>query len=117
MSRTLQCEFSLWKVSVGEPLNATRVLGGGLKYYRQSLLIAQGLNTQDPDNTEWQRDIGISEEQIGEILSAQGELIGALDSYKRSSEVRENLFKHDKTNALWEEDLAFSDEDLGNIFY
>ena len=52
--------------------------------YRDSLGIREKLAKQDPDNTDWQRDLSVSYGKVGDVERAQGDLAGALKSYRDS---------------------------------
>jgi hypothetical protein len=46
---------------------------GALAAYRRGLAIREALAARDPANTEWPRDVSVSQERIGDVLMAQGD--------------------------------------------
>jgi hypothetical protein len=47
-------------------------LDEALKAYRDSLAIAERLAAADRSNTQWQRDLYVSNGKVGDVLVAQG---------------------------------------------
>ncbi|NOS90084.1 MAG: AAA family ATPase, partial [Methylococcaceae bacterium] len=48
-------------------------LAGALTSYQACLAIFEKLIPQDPDNTDWQRNLSVSYEKIGDIVAQQGD--------------------------------------------
>src|SRR5205823_3149240 len=74
--------------------------------YRHSLDIRERLAAADRSNTQWQRDLSISDEKVGDMLNAQGKLDEALKSYRDSLVIRERLAAADRSNTEWQRDLS-----------
>ncbi len=79
------------------------------------ITIAEGLAKSDPANTEWQRDLSVSQEKIGNVLVAQGDGPGALAGYQAGLAIREGLAKRDPANTEWQRDLFVSKAKIGDV--
>jgi tetratricopeptide (TPR) repeat protein len=77
--------------------------------------LAERLIGLEPDNRDWQRNIGLCLERIGDTKAAQGDLAGALADYGQSLATAERLAAADPSNADWQRDLAVSHYKLGGI--
>lgn len=55
-----------------------------------------------PDNTDYQRDLSISDEEIGNVVLAQGDLVGALAAYRDSLAIAKALAQKDPSNTQWQ---------------
>jgi tetratricopeptide (TPR) repeat protein len=88
---------------------------GALSAYQKGLAIAEALAQRDPDNTQWQHDLSVSQEAIGNVLMAQGDGPGALGAYKLCLAIAEALAKHDPANTQWQRILLVSQEKIGNV--
>ncbi len=67
--------------------------------------IREALRPRDPANTEWQRDLSVSQDRIGDVLVAQGDRDGALKAYREGLAIREALTRRDPANTEWQGDL------------
>jgi predicted negative regulator of RcsB-dependent stress response len=65
---------------------------------------------RDPANTQWQRDLSVSETKIGDVLVAQGAGPGALAAYRRGLAIAEALARRDPANTQWQRDLSVQRE-------
>jgi tetratricopeptide (TPR) repeat protein len=90
-------------------------LAGAEQAYRASLAVAEQLAKADPNNTQWQRDLSVSQNNIGRVLRAQGELAGAEQAYRASLAVAERLAKADPSNAQRQRDLSVSHDNIGQV--
>ncbi len=99
----------------GNLLSAQGVLAGALASYVKMLDASQRLAEFDPSNTDWQRNLSVSQEKMGNLLSAQGVLAGALASYGKALEVRRRLAESDPSNAGWQRDLSVSHCMMGDV--
>jgi tetratricopeptide (TPR) repeat protein len=88
---------------------------GGLAAYQAGLAIAEGLAKRDPANTQWQRDLSVSNNKIGDVLVAQGDGPGALAAYQASLAIREGLAKRDPANTGWQRDLFISQSKVADV--
>ena len=88
---------------------------GALAAYRTGLAIREALAARDPANTEWQRDLSVSQNKIGDVLVAQGDGPGALAAYRTGLAIREALAGRDPANTEWQRDLSVSHERIGNV--
>ena len=90
-------------------------LNAAMQSFRKGFEIAEALAGRDPANTEWQRDLSVSQNKIGDVLKAQGDGPGALAAYRRGLEIAEALAGRDPANAQWQVDLAVSCSKLGTL--
>ena len=86
-----------------------------LAAYQAGLTIAEALAKRDPANTQWQRDLSISQEKIGDVLVAQGDGPRALAAYQADLRIAEDLAKRDPANTQWQVDVAVSCGKLGSL--
>ena len=77
------------------------------------MAIHQALATRDPANTQWQRDLSVSQDKIGNVLAAKGDGPAALDAFRKGMAIAEALAARDPANAQWAVDLAVSYAKLG----
>ncbi|MGE0645457.1 MAG: DUF4062 domain-containing protein [Nitrospira sp.] len=87
--------------------------GDAWQEYEEAHRLAQHLTARDPANTEWQRDLSVSQNKIGDVLVAQGDGPGALTSFRKGLAIREGLAARDPANAQWQVDVAVSCAKLG----
>jgi tetratricopeptide (TPR) repeat protein len=66
----------------------------------------QRLAEADPDNTEWQNDLGNSLVQTGHVLARQGDSTAALEHYTRALHIAERHTGTDPRNTEWQSDLG-----------
>jgi eukaryotic-like serine/threonine-protein kinase len=99
------CQVSLAKGDFKDALHGAQ----------KSLDIRRELVSQNPNNTVYERDLGITLEKIGEILSQQGNWNEAMNKFQECLAIREKLAAQDPKNMHWQEDLALSYEDLGRV--
>ncbi|WP_411873426.1 tetratricopeptide repeat protein [Vulcanococcus limneticus] len=88
---------------------------GALAAYQAGLAIAEDLAKRDPANTEWQRDLSVSNIKIGDVLVAQGDGPGALAAYQAGLAIAEGLAKRDPANTEWQRDLSVSHDRIGDV--
>jgi tetratricopeptide (TPR) repeat protein len=86
-----------------------------LATYREAMRQATLLTLQDPENTQWQRDLSVSHNWLGNIATTQGDLTAALASYTAGLKIRETLAARDPENTEWQRDLSVSHNKLGDI--
>jgi len=88
---------------------------GALAAYQAGLTIREGLAKRDPANTQWQRDLSVSNNKIGDVLVAQGDGPGALAAYQAGLTIAEGLAKRDPANTEWQRDLSVSHDRIGDV--
>jgi tetratricopeptide (TPR) repeat protein len=88
---------------------------GALAAYQAGLAIREGLAKRDPANTQWQRDLSVSNNKIGDVLVAQGDWPGALAAYQAALAIREDLANRDPANTVWQRDLSVSNNKIGDV--
>jgi tetratricopeptide (TPR) repeat protein len=88
---------------------------GALAAYQAGLAIREGLAKRDPANTEWQRDLFISQSKLADVLMAQGDGPSALKAYQAVLATNEGLAKRDPANTLWQRDLSVNHERIGDV--
>jgi tetratricopeptide (TPR) repeat protein len=100
-------------VGLGDILQRTGHLGAAYVAYTRALQIGEGERTEDPANTQWQRDVSVSYDRIGDVLVAQGDGPGALEAYRKSLTIAERLAARDPANTQWQRDVAATCARLG----
>jgi tetratricopeptide (TPR) repeat protein len=100
---------------LGDVLRVQGNLPAALKYYRDSLVIADQLAASDPGNVSWQRDLSVSLNKLGDLLVEQGNLPEALKSYRDSLAIRDRLAESDPGNTGWRRDLSVAYERVGDV--
>jgi tetratricopeptide (TPR) repeat protein len=108
-------EISLALIRIGDVYIAEGNINSGLKYFRDSLAIADRLAKADPGNAGWQRDLSVSYDRIGDVQVKQGALTDALQSFRDSLAIRDRLAKADPGNAGWQRDLSVSYDRIGDV--
>ena len=93
-----------------------RLLEESWAIYRASRAISERLTKIDPQNANWQRDIGVSHLKIGELQSKLGDLPTALENYQASHAIADRLAKIDPRRAEWQRDLSVVQEKIGDLF-
>ena len=86
-----------------------------MQAFRAGMAIRERLARQDPDNTQWQRDLSISHERIGDVQVAQGDLPGALQAFRAGMAISERLARLDSRNAGWQRDVLVSLTKLAGV--
>ena len=86
-----------------------------IEAFRAGMAIRERLARQDPDNTQWQRDLSISHERIGDVQVAQGDLPGALQAFRAGMAISERLARLDSRNAGWQRDVLVSLTKLAGV--
>jgi tetratricopeptide (TPR) repeat protein len=99
----------------GAVLVARGRLAEALQSFRDSLAIVGRLAKANPNNTQWQYDLGVSNGRIGAALVAQGDLAGAMKYYRARHEIISRLAQGDPDNAQWQFDLGVSNECVGDV--
>ncbi len=90
-------------------------LAAALATYREAERQSRLLTLQEPENTQWQRDLSVSHERLGDIAVAQGDVAAAATAYTAALEIRKTLAARDPQNTEWQFDLGISHERLGEI--
>ena len=83
--------------------------------YQQMLTLSTAKTTQDPTNTQWQRDLSVSHNKIGDVLVKNGKLDEALVAYGKGFAIRKTLAAKDASNTDWQRDLSVSHDRIGNV--
>jgi tetratricopeptide (TPR) repeat protein len=96
-------------------LLAQRKFEAALVAYRQYLRIAEALVAKEPDNPQWQRDLGASNLRIGQALQARGDFAGALQAVHRAHDVFGTLVAKFPRNNWWRRDLGMSEQEIGDL--
>ena len=81
----------------------------------QAQEIFRALLAQQPDSTDFQRELSVSYDKVGDVQVAQGNLPAALASYQEGLAIRDRLAKSDPGNAGWQRDLAVSYDKVGDV--
>jgi len=86
-----------------------------LKAFGDGLAIAESLAAEEPDNLNWQFDIGRGEERIGRVRQAMGDLKAARAAYQRKHAIMTEVVSKEPNVATWIRDLSLADEFLGDV--
>jgi tetratricopeptide (TPR) repeat protein len=90
-------------------------LPGALAEYGDDLEIMTRLTMKDPENSEWQDELGSAHLGIGNVLRAQGDVAGALAEYRTDVDVTQRLAEKDPGNAKWQRDLSIGHVRVGDV--
>ncbi|EKO39305.1 MAG: hypothetical protein B193_1987 [Solidesulfovibrio magneticus str. Maddingley MBC34] len=85
------------------------------KWYQMALEIDAREAANQPDDTDWQRNLSIKYQKIGDVLQAEGDTAGALTAYRQALGIQERLAATDPKNTEWQRGLSISHESIGNI--
>jgi tetratricopeptide (TPR) repeat protein len=91
-------------------------LNAALAAYGEARASMERLAGSDAGNTDWQRELSVSNNKIGDVLVLQGNLPEAEKSYRAGLAIAERLAGSDAGNAGWQQDLSVSIEKLGDIY-
>ena len=83
--------------------------------FAQARALAERLAGLEPDNRDWQHNLGLCLSRIGDTKAAQGDLAGALADYGQSLAIAERLAAADPSNAGWQRDLYVSHWRLADL--
>ena len=73
------------------------------------------LVASNPDNSDFQRELSVSNERIGDVLVLQGNLDGGLAAYRETLTLRKSLALKDPGDTECERDLSVSDNKIGDV--
>jgi hypothetical protein len=79
--------------------------------------LRERLAADDRGNTEWQRDLSVSNEKVGDVLVAQGKLDEAVKACRNSLAIRERLAALDRSNSGWQRNLRYTIGRIGSLAY
>jgi tetratricopeptide (TPR) repeat protein len=82
---------------------------------RQAHDILQALVDANPDSTDYQHELAVSDDRIGKVLVAQGDLPAALAAYRDGFAISKTLAAKDPGNTEWQRDLSVSDNKIGEV--
>ncbi len=88
---------------------------GALAAGRQAQRIMQSLLAAEPDSTDFQQELWVSDDKVGNVLVTQGNLLEALKNYRDSLAIADRLARADPGNAGWQSDLSVSYERIGDV--
>jgi hypothetical protein len=83
--------------------------------YEAAQGLAQRLTAADPSNTQWRRDLVVSNAKLGDVARARGQLAEAAQAYSEGLEIMQKLAAADPSNTQWQRDLAVSYSRLANL--
>lgn len=90
-------------------------LAAALAAYDAGQELARKLATCKPDNTQWQRDLGVSYDKIGGVRKAQGQLPEALQAYNKRLVIARKLAEQEPHNPKFQRDMGVSHERIGDV--
>ncbi len=86
-----------------------------LRYYQQSLSIAEELRKRAPDSAEFARDLSVSYSRLGDLQLKLGKPPEALRYYQQDISIAEELRKRSPDSAEFARDLSVSYSRLGDL--
>lgn len=98
-----QVRFALGKIP-----EATEAFG-------ESLTMAKRLAASDPQNADWQFQLGQSHFWLGYLRWEERDLAAATQQFEDYREISEKLVARDPANADWQLELAYSWSNLGQV--
>ena len=84
--------------------------------FGESLARAQELASQDPQNVDWQFDLGQSHFWVGYARWQDSDLDAALQHFESYRQISEKLVQRDPENVTWQTELAYAYNNIGLIF-
>ena len=88
---------------------------GSLAAAKRARSIMQSLLATEPENTEWQHFLSVSNFDIGVALVAEGNLDEALSAYGESVVIGKALVAQDGSNVHWQRNLLLSHTRTGDV--
>ena len=83
--------------------------------FDESLTLMKALVERDPDNGEWQIELGAAHFWVGEVMRRQGDLDGTLDQWLLYQDIAGKLVTKDPTNLDWQLELGYAHGNMGTI--
>ncbi|MEZ5878749.1 MAG: TIR domain-containing protein [Tepidamorphaceae bacterium] len=102
---------------IGDVAAKTGNSEAALAAYRDSLARTETLAASDPDNTDWQQDLGTAHQKLGDLLLKTGDGAGALAQYEAHLKIAMRLHTSDTAWRPWRRALMIAGERLGNAAY
>ncbi len=84
--------------------------------FGESLTRAQELAARDPQNVDWQFDLGQSHYWVGYARWRESDLDVALQHFESYRHISEQLVERDPENTTWQTELAYSYNNIGLVF-
>ena len=84
--------------------------------FNESLEMAKELVERDPENADWQFELGQSHFWIGYAHWNERELSAALTQFEAYRDISERLVERDPENSIWQLEQAYSYNNLGAVF-
>lgn len=83
--------------------------------YQSVMDAAQMLVTLDPDEPEWQLELGFAHNNLGKLKASLGRLREAQEHYRTDLAIKQELLSTNSTHNLWREYLGVSHYYMGRI--
>lgn len=90
-------------------------LPGAMEVFRESLDLARKLAQSDPENVQFQRELGTRHFWVGKVLWDQGDLEGALEQFRSQLAIAERLLGREPDNLDLQLYAAFAQNNLSFI--
>jgi tetratricopeptide (TPR) repeat protein len=100
---------------LGDVFQGEGQVADALTSYLKSREIAESLVRKDPNNTDWQAELGEREDNVGDVLLEQGHPAEALEAYRKSLAIDETLAKRDPKNADWQRNVSADYSHVGDV--
>lgn len=82
--------------------------------YSVALTLTQKLLSNEPDNTQWQRDLSVSYGKVADILR-RSDPAAALAHYQSSLKIARDLAQREPNNTQWQRDLSVSYNKVADV--
>ena len=83
--------------------------------FEEALALTQELVERDPENGEWQVELGAAHFWVGQALRRQGDLDRTLDHWLAYQDIAEKLVTKDPNNLDWQLELGYAHGNIGLI--
>jgi hypothetical protein len=84
-------------------------------HYHAELDIVTRLAAADPANTQWQRDLAVSQARLAEVAASAGDLRTARAAHQAAMAITARLAAADPAHARWRQDLADAERLLDHL--
>ena len=78
--------------------------------------MAKQLAASDPDNADWQFELGQSHFWVGFLRWQERDLEAALGQFEAYAQISESLVERDPSNSTWQLELAYSHSNVGQVY-
>lgn len=101
--------------NIAQVLERRGDLPAARREYETVLELQQQVQRQDPDNPDWQAEVGFAHNTLGKLDLRLGRLESARQHYARDLELKRALVAADPAHRLWQRYLALSEAHMGTL--